>query len=89
MIAAGHGTASLVSQLQAALHTGWLEIAADLPDLAALKAELQNFRVNFTQAGSMTFAARVGAHDDLVLAVAIALWYADHSTRQRCGQEYF
>lgn len=71
----------LVSRLQAMLHSGQLEIAADLPDLAALKAELQNFRVNFTAIGNMTFAARVGAHDDLVLAVAIALWYAEHRAR--------
>ncbi len=79
----------LVSRLQAMLHSGALEIAADLPDLAALKAELQNFRVNFTAIGNMTFAARVGAHDDLVLAVAIALWYAESRTRTGCWQEDF
>jgi hypothetical protein len=79
----------LVSRLQAMLHSGELEIASDLPDLAALKAELQNFRVNFTDRGSMTFAARVGAHDDLVLAVAIALWHSEHSTRQTSGQKSF
>lgn len=73
----------LVGRLQAMLHSGQLEIAADLPDLAALKTELQNFRVNFTAIGNMAFAARVGAHDDLVLAVAIAIWYAEHRTHQR------
>lgn len=79
----------LVSRLQAMLHSGQLEIASDLPDLAALKNELQNFRVNFTAMGNMTFAARVGAHDDLVLAVAIALWYAESRTRRGCWQEDF
>lgn len=79
----------LVSRLQAMLHSGQLEIAADLPDLAALKGELQNFRVNFTAIGNMTFAARVGAHDDLVLAVAIALWYAEFRTRQGWTQADF
>jgi len=69
--------AVLVSLLQARLHSGDLEIAGDLPDLPALKAELQNFRVGFTGAGHMTFNARVGTHDDLVLAVAIALWFAE------------
>lgn len=77
------------SRLQAMLHSGHLEIAADLPDLAALKAELQNFRVNFTAIGNMTLAARIGAHDDLVLAVAIALWYAEHRTRTNWTQEDF
>jgi len=66
----------LVSTLQAMLHGGQLEIAGDLPDLAALKGELQNFRVNFTAIGNMQFEARSGHHDDLVLAIAIALWYA-------------
>lgn len=66
----------LVSTLQAMLHSGQLEIAGDLPDLTALKGELQNFRVGFTATGHMQFEARSGAHDDLVLAVAIALWYA-------------
>jgi len=69
------------------LHSGQLEIAADLPDLVALKAELQNFRVNFTTIGNMTFAARVGTHDDLVLAVAIALWYAESRTRRGAGRK--
>jgi hypothetical protein len=75
----------LVSRLQAMLHRGQLEIAGDLPDLVALKAELQNFRVNFTAVGNMTFAARTGAHDDLVLAVAIGLWYAEYRTRHGGG----
>ncbi|MBY0508666.1 MAG: hypothetical protein K2P94_00810 [Rhodospirillaceae bacterium] len=75
----------LVSRLQAMLHSGELEIAGDLPDLPALKAELQNFRVNFTQVGNMTFAARMGTHDDLVLAVAIALWYAEHRANHVSG----
>ncbi len=38
---------------------------------------------------NMTFAARVGAHDDLVLAVAIALWYAESRARTGWTQEDF
>ena len=38
--------------------------------------ELQDFRVEFTAAGHLTFNARTGKHDDLVLALAIAVWRA-------------
>ena len=41
-----------------------------------LVCELQDFRVEFTPAGQLTFNARSGRHDDLVLALAIAVWLA-------------
>jgi len=34
------------------------------------------FRMEFTAAGHLTFNARSGKHDDLVLALAIAVWRA-------------
>lgn len=64
----------LVSKLQALLHAGDLRIAASLPDAAVLARELQDFRVRFTDAGNATFNAREGAHDDLVLALALAVF---------------
>ena len=36
--------------------------------------ELQAFRVTLTARGRDTYAARSGEHDDLVLAVALAVW---------------
>jgi Terminase RNaseH-like domain len=66
----------LISRVQALLHEGRLKIHADLPDATALVSELQSFRVEYTDSGYMRFNARVGAHDDLVLALAIALWRA-------------
>lgn len=71
----------LISRVQALLHEGRLKIHADLPDATALVEELQNFRVEFTDSGYMRFNARTGKHDDLVLALAIALWraYGDES----------
>src|SRR5262249_40008050 len=38
--------------------------------------ELKDFRRHLTAAGRATYQARTGKHDDLVLAVAIALWWA-------------
>jgi hypothetical protein len=65
---------NLISGVQALLHRERLKIHRDLPEAATLVAELQNFRVDFTAAGHMTFNARSGAHDDMVLALAIAVW---------------
>jgi hypothetical protein len=64
----------LVSKLQALLHSGHLRIPRSLPDAPVLMRELQDFRVRFTDAGNATFNARDGAHDDLVLALALAVF---------------
>lgn len=66
----------LISRLQALLHESRLKIHRDLADAPILVRELQDFRGDFTSTGAMTFASRVGKHDDLVLALAIATWRA-------------
>ena len=78
----------LVSGVQALLHEGHLHIQKDLPESATLVRELQDFRVNFTAAGAMTFGAREAKHDDLVLALALAVWRSRQriiKTRQVVG----
>ena len=65
----------LISTLDAALHTGELKFAAKLAEAAAMKEELLDFRRSVSAAGRFSFEARVGKHDDLVLSVAIALWW--------------
>jgi hypothetical protein len=67
---------TLVSRLQALLHEGRLKIQKQLPEAETLVRELQDFRVEYTAAGHLTFNARSGKHDDLVLALAIAVWRA-------------
>jgi len=67
---------ALISRMQSLLHEGRLKIHSDLTEAAALVAELQDYRVQFTTSGALTFNARVGRHDDLVLALAIACWQA-------------
>lgn len=60
-----------------------LQIANALPDAAILRAELENFRVKITLSGHDRYEAgsgeewRVGAHDDLVLSVAVAAWFGE------------
>jgi hypothetical protein len=53
-----------------------LKIAAALSDAGALQEEWKDFQRKVSDAGRATYNARTGAHDDLVLAVAIALWWA-------------
>ncbi|MFK4507012.1 hypothetical protein LPJ38_27110 [Bradyrhizobium daqingense] len=66
----------LISNLEAHSHSGELRIAAAANDAAALKEELKDFKRKISEAGRTTYAARVGAHDNLVLSVAITLWMA-------------
>jgi hypothetical protein len=66
----------LTSNLDALMHTGELRIAKELRETPALETELKDFRRHVSEAGRYSFQARTGAHDDLVLAVAIALWRA-------------
>jgi hypothetical protein len=53
-----------------------------LREAGVLLQELQNFQVKITAAASETFGVRRdGQHDDLVLAVALASWWAMGSGR--------
>jgi hypothetical protein len=64
----------LISTLDARLHLGELRIAADLMEAGPLREELKDFQRKVSAAGRTQWEARVGKHDDLVLAVALALW---------------
>jgi hypothetical protein len=66
----------LISSLQGLLHSGHLMIAEALEDAKELVRELESFRVNWSTAGNPTFSAKTGAHDDLVIAVGLAVWLA-------------
>jgi hypothetical protein len=66
----------LISGVQVLLHEERLKISRRLPEARALTEEMRDFKVSFTEQGHMTFGAKKGAHDDLVLSVAIAVWRA-------------
>lgn len=67
----------LVSVVQVVLQTGRLKIASSLPEATTLVNELLNFQVTVTEAMNDTYQGRQGVHDDLVLSVAMAAWYAE------------
>jgi hypothetical protein len=68
----------LVGVLQVVLQTGRLKIADGLPLAKLLTEELLGFQVKISEAGRDSYGAwREGAHDDLVLATALACWLSD------------
>ena len=67
----------LVTGLQVGFENRELEIAGGMPEMKVLITELMGMRVKVTAAGNERYEAwREGAHDDLVLAVALAWWRA-------------
>ena len=68
----------LVRGLVTAFEGGRLKVAKGLPLADAFMDELQAFRVRLTAKGHDTYAARAGEHDDLVIAVALAVWGGDY-----------
>jgi len=81
---------NLASILQVMLQSERLKVAQALPEAGTLVNELLNFRVKISVAGHDTYEAwRENAHDDTVLAVAIALWYGERRpTRRNRMYEY-
>lgn len=67
----------LVSTVQVLLQSKRLRFAQSLPETTLLISELQNYRMKVTHAANEVFHAREGAHDDLVLALALACWYGE------------
>src|SRR5262245_51566109 len=68
----------LVSTLQILLQSRRLLVAEALPEAATLVRELTNFQAKVVLVVDDPYVAwREGAHDDLVLAIAIAAWEAE------------
>jgi hypothetical protein len=72
----------LVAAVAVALETGRLKIAAQLALKTILDKELENFRVKIDAiTRNETFGEwRDGANDDLVLALALLVWYAERGS---------
>ena len=69
----------LVSTLQVLFQSGRLQIADGLAEGAILRHELQSFKakINIATGHDSYEAWREGDHDDLVLSLAMACWYAE------------
>jgi hypothetical protein len=62
-----------------------LKVHRERPEGPVLAEELRNFRAAYTEAGHLTFNARSGKHDDLLLATALAAWYLEDNDRPGAG----
>jgi hypothetical protein len=72
----------LVSTLQLLLQASRLKVASALAEAPTLVQELLAFRVKITVSAQETFGCwRENAHDDLVLAVALAAWLGERRRR--------
>jgi hypothetical protein len=78
----------VVLSLRVLLETGRLKFA-DLPEVPALIAEVQAFKVRVSESGRDSYGSwRSGTHDDLVLAVSLAVWYAEKYGAPKIGYSY-
>lgn len=68
----------LVGTVTAVMQTGRLRLAKDMDGVDALQKELLDFRVKVTDSANDIYSAREGAHDDLVLSLALALWIGEN-----------
>ena len=72
----------LVSVVNVLLQTARLSIPPTIPEATTLGRELLFFRATISTSGHEQFEAdwRTRAHDDLVLALAMAAWLGEHAT---------
>jgi len=71
----------LVSAVAVALQNGHLRIARELPLADVLARELGDFEMHVTASANLVYGARVGQHDDLVLATALAIYAGNAAFR--------
>ena len=80
----------LASTLVALLQTGRLKVAKSLPLAQAFADELSAFRLKVSPTGNDSYEAwRESDHDDLVLSVALAAWWAEMFGQQRAQEPIF
>ena len=66
----------LIGALQVSLQRSQLVISQDTDETKTLVNELREYKVKISDRGHDSYNAREGKHDDLVLAAALATWYA-------------
>ena len=81
----------LVAALQVAMQRGHLKIARNLRHADTLVHELANFRMTIDpRTAHDSYASwRERDHDDLLLASALAVWWAERNKQQQPSQQYY
>jgi hypothetical protein len=78
--------AVLISNLEAKMHTAELKVAPSILNNGALKDELADFERHVTASGRATWGGRT-EHDDLILSIAIVLWFATNRMNEITVEE--
>lgn len=74
----------LVSRIQALLQTGRLLLASEMPLRDQLERELAGFSAKTSASGRTTYEALTERiHDDLVIALALAVWHPGSKAQRR------
>lgn len=66
------GKGRIVSRLQALIDTGRIQVPST-PEAQALLDELTSFEIKITDSGTVVASAKSGAHDDLVMSLALCV----------------
>jgi hypothetical protein len=69
----------LVTALEVVLQARRIEVVPDCPLQPDLQAELASFDFGFSARGHDTYEAASGSHDDLVMALSLAVWWGSRS----------
>jgi hypothetical protein len=80
----------LVACGQSALQGKRLDISPKLKDARTLRKELRNFVVKINLNATESYEAwRENEHDDLVLAVCMAVWFGENGGKRLCAEHFF
>jgi hypothetical protein len=72
----------LIGAVQVVLHTGRLQVARHSEATEVWAREMQNYQLKLSDSGHDIYNARGDSqHDDLVLAVALAVWLREYQNR--------
>lgn len=75
------GKARLIGTFLSAFDAGKVHANPNMPIWPALEQEMLSFRAEMSEQGHAKFEAPPGEHDDMLFALALAVWYGEEIKR--------
>ena len=75
------GKARLIGTFLSAFDAGKVHVNPNMPIWPALEQEMLSFRAEMSEQGHAKFEAPPGEHDDMLFALALAVWYGEEIKR--------
>jgi hypothetical protein len=73
----------LIATFSGLLEAGYVIFPENAKYAEAMRTELQSFDRHITDSGAEQFGAKVGAHDDMIVAASLCTWFGSrHNPRQ-------